>query len=531
MADFPENKTEEAVEEIETSTIFSDPKQYKDVPKKKKKTWLVVIACLLCVAILFGGYKFVVKNFITLEEKAEQQYKDDSSKIEEQLNASVVKLKEYTADDISQVKIRVGGQTSTLYSESVKEDGETYITWYVKDIKKDATDSDKIAEVVGGVSTLTATKEITEKTEADCGLNKPWMTAAVTPKKGDTYTVVVGNLSPDGSGYYIKFENEKKIYHIKSEESNKSFFEFNVMNMFGGDLMTAIQSNGNNDEYFSNGQVEKFDRLTIKGKNFPEPVVIVNNDNEETAQYLGYIVESPSKRIAQNVEKPLLIFQSDLSVIGAYAFETDAATLKKYGLDKPDIELKIEIGDQTHIYKFTLQDDGNYAAVAEGSMFISKISADELSEISALTTTDFYSTWICYNSINELSNFTIKFSGKTYSFDIAKKESEDDGTEYVITHKGKQLTALNFQYLYQYCVTLKCLDFELEKTTAKPDVIFEFKFETGRKSVIEFIPISATKYQYRVDGIDMGRVSSNAIDKVVKNTEKVSRGETIGQLS
>jgi len=536
MADFPENKIEATEEEDELSTIFSAPAEHKKVKTTKKKAWIVIVAAVLCVAILFVGLKFVLK-IETLESKETREQEEAAEKINSQLTASVVELKNYTHEEIEKVKIQVGSKTSILYSEREEVDtGDVFTYWYVKDIKKTVTDSDKISEVVDGVANLVASKEITGKTAAECGVDRPWLSAAVTPLKGEKYSIVVGNLSPDGNGYYIKFDNSDKIYHIERTKYNKSFFEFDVMNMFGGELMTAIQSNGNNDEYFENGQVTKFDRLTISGKNFAEPLVIIQNGNEEMSQYLGYIVESPSKRIAQNVEAALLIFQSDLSVTGAYSFDAKPETLKKFGLDKPDIELKIELGDQTHVYKFKLQKDGDYAAICEGSEFINRVPASDLEEIADKTTTDFYSTWICYNSINDLSNFTIKTKDKNYSFDIKQKEVETesgDSTEmqYTITHNGKKLTALNFQYLYQYCVTLKCLDFEIKDIGTDPEVTFVFNFKKGGKSIIEFRKVSATKYQYTVDGVDMGRVSVNSINKVVKNAQKVSNGETIDQLA
>jgi len=537
MADFPENKIEQTEDEDELSTVFSAPVEHKKVKTNKNRKIWIVISCILGVALVIGATVFLIKNIETKDSKDQKQAEEQAEKLESQLNASVVNLKEYKPEEISQVKIQVGSKVNTLYSEREEVDtGDVYTYWYVKDIKKTVTDSDKISEVVGGVSTLVATKEITEKTAAECGVDKPWMSAVVTPVKGEKYTVEVGNLSPDGSGYYIKFTTSDKIYHIKSTGENESFFQFNVMNMFGGELMTSIESNEDTEEYFQNGSVSKFDKLTITGKNFKEPLVIICNNDETMSQYLGYIVVSPSNRIAQNVEAPLLIFQSDLNVLGAYSYDVEEKTLKKFGLDKPDIELKLELGGHTYIYKFAMQEDGDYAAIRDGSEFISKVSADDLEEISKKTTIDFYSTWICYNSIDDLSNFTIKTKDKNYSFDIKQKniESEDGEStekEYTITHNGKKLTALNFQYLYQYCVTLKCLDFELENINTEPEITFEFNFKKGGKSVIEFRKVSATKYQYRVDGVDMGRVSVNSINKVVKNAEKVSKGETIDQLA
>ena len=49
----------------------------------------------------------------------------------------------------------------------------------------------------------------------------------------------------------------------------------------------------------------------------------------------------------------------------------------------------------------------------------------------------------------------------------------------------------------------------------------------GGKSVVEFTKVSATRYQCKLDGIGMGRVTTSALSNLVKLVEKTANGETI----
>lgn len=525
MADFPEKETQETQDVCENSTVFSDPAEHKQVTVKKKKIWTKILAAVLCVAILTSGTVAVIKLIPVLEEES------PSDLLQE------ITVKNVSSDDISDVTVTNDSGVTKFYSEESEE--ASGVDWYIESVDKDLTSSTDISGVIDAVTLITASREITAKSAEDCGLTEPAIKAVVNPAEGDAYTVLLGDLSPDNSGYYLKLSDSEKIYIVPTDTWDT--LDFELLDFADTSIIPGFENtDGELDDYFSNDQLSKFDKVIIKGDNHPETVEIVRNQDEELSQYLGYIVNTPSTRIADNTDALLVLYQVGIEVLGAYSYDVEADTLKKFGLDIPDLELTMFVGEQSLTYKFALQEDGYYAAVYDDSKLIHKIDSSSLEGIIELSTTDYYSTWICYNSIDDLSNFTIKTESENYSFDIVKNETEDESSEsqsseeeedYTITHNGKKLTALNFQYLYQYCVTLKCNDFVVEETSAEPTLTFVFNFKDGTDSVIEFTKVSATKYQYNVDGIDMGRVSASSINKVIKNVEKVSNGETISQLA
>ena len=76
---------------------------------------------------------------------------------------------------------------------------------------------------------------------------------------------------------------------------------------------------------------------------------------------------------------------------------------------------------------------------------------------------------------------------------------------------------------------LSCTDYTVDSISGDPEISIVFTYsDTSRSpSTIEFRKSGETKYQYRIDGMDMGKVNSSAINKILKHAEKVANGEAI----
>ena len=108
---------------------------------------------------------------------------------------------------------------------------------------------------------------------------------------------------------------------------------------------------------------------------------------------------------------------------------------------------------------------------------------------------------------------------------VQKGSSEEDAEEtYVITYNGKKLVASDFQSFYQECISLACSDYTVDKINAAPDMTFVFTYsDTSRAATsVEFKKASETKYQYSIDGIDMGKINSSALNKILKQVQKLT---------
>ena len=529
MNDFPEkennrNEADKITAEQETSTVFSDPAEHKkNAVKQRKKLWPVIVAAVLCVALLAGGTVAVIKLIPEREE--------DSSTP----SIKTVSLLNLDSDDLKTVTVTNENGTFKLYSakETSKENSsdtsstDSAIKWYLDGYDKEVISSSSAANIVGYAASLEAIREVTSKSEAECGLDNPSVRADVVKNDGTEYSILVGDASPDNTGTYVKLSTGEKIYLTESDL--KEQFTFDALSLASTDVIPGITvTDGMKDYTDDEGTLTSFDTITVTGKNFPEKVVLAPNTDENLSDYATYITLSPTKRIADNVDGLFSFFKSGVSVLGAYSFDTSAAALKELGLDDPDLTATVKIGSFTETCTFKQQEDGNYAVWYDGAKLIKKVAATSLPFID-YTINDYYASWVCLQSINELSNFTLKTPDKTYSFDIVYDDSEGAEETYVITYNGKKLVAENFQSFYEECITLSCTDYTVDNVSGDPamSIIFTYSDTSREKTAVEFRKASETKYQYSIGGIEMGKINSSSINKILRLVEKVANGESI----
>ena len=78
-------------------------------------------------------------------------------------------------------------------------------------------------------------------------------------------------------------------------------------------------------------------------------------------------------------------------------------------------------------------------------------------------------------------------------------------------------------------ICISCSDYNIDKLNSEPELVVEYVFnkEGVKNSKIEFRKSGASRYQYTVDGIDMGKTTSAEINKFIKYLVKVSDGEIL----
>ena len=528
MSDFPEKEnieetTEPTLTPEEGSTVFSDPAEHKKTAVKQKKRLLPkVIAAVLAVGVLAGGTVAVIKLIPEREESS-------TPSIE---TISVLDMK---SDDFKSVTVTNENGTFKLYSVEETEtsdssdtsSSEPTVNWYLDGYDREVIDSSATGSIAGYAASLEAVREVTSKSTAECGLENPTVKADVVKNDGSEFSILVGSESPDNTGTYVKLSTEEKIYI--TETDLKGNFTFDALSLAETGSVPGITVTDDMKDYKGDdGALSSFDTITLSGKNYPEKVVLAPNTDENLSAYAAYMTVSPTKRIADNVDGIFGLFKSGVSASGAYSFDTSVSSRKNLGFDNPDLTATIKVGSVTQTYSFKQQEDGDYAVWYDGAKLIKKVSASSLSFID-YKVNDYYASWVCLQSINELSNFTVKTPDKTYSFDIVYDDSEDAEETYVITYEGTKLVAENFQNFYQECISLSCSDYTIDKVINEPAMSFVFTYsDTSReKTVVEFKKAGETKYQYSIDGIDMGKINSSSLNKILRQVEKVANGESV----
>ena len=516
MSNLPEK--DDLKEINEESTIFSAPVQHKKTAdgKIKKKRLLVALLSLAAVAVLVGATVAVVKFIPKREENS-------STPTLEEIN--VINLK---ADTLKSVTVNNGIGEFEFYSEKTAETEDSSqsetVNWYLKGYDKDLISTSSVASTVRTASSINAIREITEKSAADCGLEKPEIKIDITDFEDNQISVLIGGESPDKSGVYLKLSSSEKIYLVSS--SIKAGFIFEALDFANAVSLESITVTDEMADYKADdGSLVKFDFITISGEKITEKVVIEPNDDDSLSQYVAFMVTSPAKRIAENADIVFDAFKNGISVSGAYSFDVTKETISKLGLDKPDFMATLKIANQSLTYKFKLQPDGDFAAVSDNSKLVGRVSATTVPFVT-YNTTDFYSNQVCLYAINDLKGFTFKAGDKTYDFDIEVNEEADE--RFIIKYNGNKLVAQNFQNFYQKCLSIYCTDYTVDKLDSEPEFSMIFKFSKDDiVSRVDFIKASPTRYQYSIDGINMGKVNSSEIKKLAKFAEQVANGGEI----
>ncbi|MBO5358317.1 MAG: DUF4340 domain-containing protein [Clostridia bacterium] len=524
MNNFDENQNIEITEEAdELSTVFADPTAHKVTADSKKnpnkKRIMSVIAGVLAVAVLIGGTVAVVK---LIPEK-----EDDDGTTSQIPEITVLAMKEAEMKKLT-VKNKNG---SFVMNNKVTKDDDGYdeCVWSLEGYDMDVISDYALYDIATSFTSLSALREITTKTAEECGLSSPVAEVGITKSDDSVINILVGAKSPDGSGVYLKRGDKDTIYLITGAIDET--LSFTVLDLANTNAIDALTLPSGNDEYLVDGKVASFDSLTVSGKNFSKPVVIKPNTDKATSELHNFIITSPTRRMAENVDKAIAPFNSGVTVSGAYSIDCKTATLNKLGLNKPDLEITAKFGKNSYTFKFKKQDDGNYAVWYTGCKMIKMVAADSL-EVLSYSTNNFYSTWVHLQSIDDLSGFIVKSEGKEYKFDISVKVNEDTRNDYTIKHNGKKLTAENFQDFYRYCISLNASDFETEKITTDSEYEITFVYSDAKRAPtkIKFYRSSATKYLFSVNGDVIGHVNASDLNRIATYVKQVAKDETVNVI-
>lgn len=113
-------------------------------------------------------------------------------------------------DDIRKVEIRRAEGEVTVVSR------EGTGGWMITEPKKYAADPDAMTALVGALSDLHAEKLVDEQAAdfSPYGLKEPSVAVTATLKDGKTHTVMVGDETPAGGGFYVRTGADKRLFTV-----------------------------------------------------------------------------------------------------------------------------------------------------------------------------------------------------------------------------------------------------------------------------------------------------------------------------
>jgi hypothetical protein len=479
----------------------------------------MALALVLALAVLVGGTLAVVK---LIPEKQEEQPESKEDVIvldsrEEPIKNFVVKNENGS--------FKFLWRTEIIQPEA--EDGEPTenVVWRMDGVDEDLTDSIEISNIADKLTYITAMREITTKNDKQCGFDKPRAEATLNFEDKEI-KVLIGDLSPDNVGTYLKVSTSDKIYLV--EESIGESLVFSPLDLASAEMENPLTLGDKYADYYTDGTLANVDKITAWGSHYDDEMVFVRNDDETMASYVPYIMIKPTERPAENVVNLFSVFSSGFYLEGAYTYSVTQKDIREFGLDSPDYILSATFDDLTYTYKFRKQSDGFYAVIGNNSKNIKKVST----EACGFLTCDpnyFISKTVFSTNISGVKNLKFVTKDKTYSFDITENPSGDENDKYIVKCDGKTFESTNFQSFYQYLCLLEVMEFEVKDTNLKPDlsIVYTYNDSSKKPTTIDFVKLNTTKYQYSIDGVAMGKIGSTKYKKMLKLLDTLLEGKTI----
>ena len=333
--------------------------------------------------------------------------------------------------------------------------------------------------------TIEAIEQIEDASNlAAFGLDKPQATATITYTDDSTARLFLGNATPSETGYYGQLEGAEGVYIFEAD--TVSLFRFRST-AFVHTALSAPPSVKSDDKH---GKA-LLKEVTFSGTAHPIPLVMRRsyyNDSEELT-YFSYIISAPYLRCTTDAVSNALSQVQAIIAEQALILHPTAAEKEKMGFNKPLIDLKFTMAVETeeenqsnsntptmespavdkndtpkiyynsidyHITIGSLDENGNYIAMVEGTDVIFLVSKEAYGFFFDRTYQNSVNEFLFFKSIEDLSRVSIQLNNASYSFDLAHypdKEEPDDKMK--VTMDNKVYSTEDFRELYQLLMGLK----------------------------------------------------------------------------
>lgn len=520
MDQFPDNKGYESERESdEISTVFSAPEEHEDrIKSPKKRKILTVIAAALAVCVLVGGTLAVIK-FIPKKDEGNTSSVDNT-----------ITVIDFDTAKIDSVTVKNENGEFEFYKlvKATDSSSDTPQTdWYLKDVAPDKISTSKTSEIISAAASIKATMEITAKTFDECELDSPVAEVSVKSEELGNYMLTVGGVSPDNSGVYLYSSLDEKIYLVSGDI--KDSFIFTELELAGTDAVSPVSVDTTDSKYVdSSGALTGFDQLEVSGKRYAKPLVITPVDEEEGNNVaFAYKVISPQKRYAESEEVTSFFsaFSSGISVSGVYSLDTNAAALKQFGLDKPDLVLKLTVAGQTFTYKFAEQSDGFYAIYGDGISVIKQVSSSAATFLT-IEENDIYNKIAYIRLLADIKNMTFTSGTDVYSFDISENP-DDEEEKFTVNYGDKSIKSENFQNFYMHFVNVMLVDFSSGIANKTPDLSVKITCNNSVVDYLNFYYQNATEYYCTLNNVPLGKVTAATYNKLIDDIKSVSKNKNV----
>lgn len=537
---------------FENSTVFC-PAEEKFKKKSKltpiKKGIISISSLAIVTAVVLVLVMFVIP-------------KDDDSTESEIFSSASTEISVMTVseDKIKSVKVTNQNDSFVIIPKAIEDDeGAVTYEWLVKGYEH--IDFSTPEYMVDAVTEITAIKafdieesafesaESNSGEETDSyGFSQPYADISVVLADDSEYCVTVGNISPDKSGRYIAISGEGEY----SEYEGKAYLiSTSTIDCVGNALNDCVNlisapafvSTGDDDPYYTDGELTSFDKLLIGGKLHKDTIKVVCPSDD--LSLLSYMVEEPSSQAANDESvNEILTLTTGVYNSGAYVLDYKKSDLKKYGLDKPYVTYYIQAGDRIIDMKISKADeDGYYAYIVSystdgGKTFVDNNIIYKLNssgnEYIEYTSEEIYFEKLFIEYVKYVESMTVTVSGgPSHTFTLDHEEG-NEASFTVTTEKGKKIDKDEFCYYYARLLYLSALENEDVSYKTVSDYVIKFNItytEEGKNAdeiIIYPYESNVRRYIYKLNGKGTSLVSRSLVDDIIDCLDPLANGKEIG---
>lgn len=520
-----ENKnTEKEIELSEESTIFGVSPTLSQEPKKKVKNKMLKTALSLFLAlVVLAGVTVAVIKLVP-------ERKEDEAPITEEV--SVIALAEQDVKNVTINRTESSSLYVTKVTDTTSSSGESTktVAWSIDGIDATLTDSSSISSLMKSVLELKATRKIEKEADANYGFSNPFYTVEIKGyDEAKDKKLVIGSMTPSSSGYYATVDGGDTVYLLTKDTVDKIGTPDTELSI--KKVVTPPSADKYPEKYFLEGELIYFDKAVLSRKG-STTIELVSNFDEETADFVPYIITSPVRRAADS-EAALDIVDvvsSGLAATGAYAYYPTAKDLQMYGLKSPEIVLDFAFDSERIVINMTKQPDGNYAVMVKGNdNIIFKVSSDA-AKFAQTTLDDYMNSMPFFEMLSYFDRITCATEENTTVFDISYVKTTQEGDEDIseVIANGASINVDMFKNYYQYIVGIETNEDSYEKMSGTPAFTIKAKYRNSNDSVsLVFIKQTDRRYYFEIDGTPIGFVSTTYVNKLMEYYQTIAKGEEI----
>lgn len=496
-----------------------------------------IIICAVVIVCL--GVTLLVLN---LTGKNEDSSSDIMSSISESENT--ISLTDDIASNLDNTYVKSVEITNENDSFTISQVKNKTDEWEIKDLDGIEQSNTVYSGLATSITGLSAT-DIAEENASDLskyGLKdaKTKFTVTFSDDNNTKRTYLIGDISPNGSDYYICQEGKNTVYTIGS--GALSYFFYTKEDFIALTMLEAPESDNDYPDFIK-------EIISVKSLDYD----MVIETPEETLDYM------PS---AQVMTEPVYAYLDvtnsadithgmwGLSASEAVVAHPDKKDFKKYGISNPTTKVTLKTSAGTYTLSignpiYSKDSEGKDTTTVEyyytylegvsGKDVIFKVSTASL-PWAGVEPSDFISSLMTYNAATDLKSVVVDDGKEKTKFmlesvvnpDADNNEDEEPAMMLSsVTLDGKALDVEVWKGWYQYLLQCPTSEVYFKEPETECYLTVSINRNDGGKDVLEFFKDTNRRTIVKLNGRTSYRIESSYVTKLVSNMQLAIEGKEI----